>query len=438
MAKNKSNRSYKELLLTFGPAIALVIAGFWVASKFITPPPPKKIVISTGSESGAYYRYAQQYRDILAENGITVEINTSAGSRENIERLLEDKADVAFVQGGTARDKENLISLGSLYYEPIWIFLHKKVQPKLIHDFSKLRIAIGAEGGGTRIAATQFLQLNHIDQHSTKLLPLSGQDAADRLARNEIDVAFFVSSADTAVIQSLLHNESVYLFNLERTEAYSRLLPYLSKISLVEGVADIRLDIPPSDINMLAPTANLVVKEEFNDALIVLLLQAMKKVHSGANIFTSADTFPSAHKLAFPISDVAERFYKVGPPFLMRYLPFWPAIFIDRMIVLIIPLLVLLLPLIKITPPIYNWRIRSKIYRLYKELQNIDTNSFSCQLTVEQFNKIRRELERIEQETYDLKIPLSYSEKLYNLLLHIDLLKHKLKCAEDTVSPENA
>ena len=433
MANKKPSRSYKELLLTFGPAIALVVIGFWVASKFITPPPPKTIVITTGSESGAYYHYAQLYRDLLAENDITLEIIESKGSRENIERLLGNKADVAFVQGGTARDDENLMSLGSLYYEPIWIFLHKNTQLKQMHEFSDLRIAIGQEGSGTKVAALQFLQLNRIDQESAQLLPLSGQDAADSLVRNEIDVAFFVSSPNSAVIQSLLHNEAVYLFDLERAEAYSRLLPNLSKITLAQGVTDIQLDIPPQDINMLAPTANLVVREDFNDALMVLLLRAMKKVHSDPNLFSREDTFPSAHMLAFPISDVAERFYKVGPPFLMRYLPFWPAIFIDRMIVLLIPLLALLFPLIKITPLIYNWRIRSKIYRLYKELQEIDTISFYSQLTPEQYTTISHELERIEKEVYDLKMPLSYSEKVYNLLVHIDLLKQKLKCVEDTI-----
>ncbi|GFO71485.1 hypothetical protein BJAS_P1037 [Bathymodiolus japonicus methanotrophic gill symbiont] len=102
-----------DLVITFGPVILLVIAGFWFAYQFVAPPPPKKIVISTGSETGSYYKIAQQYRVELAKEGIELEIISSSGSGENISRLINKQADIAFIQGGTGNNEPGLYSLGS-------------------------------------------------------------------------------------------------------------------------------------------------------------------------------------------------------------------------------------------------------------------------------------------------------------------------------------
>ncbi|NOQ15413.1 MAG: TAXI family TRAP transporter solute-binding subunit [Methyloprofundus sp.] len=426
MSQNTSKRSYKELLTTFSPAILLVIAGFWVAYQFVAPPPPKKILISTGSKTGTYFKIAKQYRDILAEEGIELEIINSSGSGENIGRLLNKQADIAFIQGGTGNHEESLLSLGSLYYEPLWIFLRKDSNVENIAGLSGLRIAIGEEGSGTRILTRQLLALNHIDSQSTELLALPSATAANGLIRSDIDAVMVVASADSKVVQQLLRSDQVKLLNLQRADAYKRLIPYLSKIILPEGIVDMEDNIPVQAVTLLAPAANLVVTEDFNSALIILLLRAADKIHSKASVFSAEGTFPSSQFIAYPINEVAERFYSVGSPFLMRYLPFWPAVFIDRMIVMLIPLLALLLPLGKIMPPLYRWRIRSKIYRWYKELQKVDDAIHGQQLSAAQFADLSRELTQIENEVNKVKTPLSYADQVYNLLLHIDLVHKKL------------
>jgi TRAP transporter TAXI family solute receptor len=427
MSNSKSKRSYKEILITLGPAILLTIAGFWVAYQFVAPPPPKKITISTGSKTGAYYKIAQQYRTELAKEGIELDIINSSGSKENINRLLTKQADIAFVQGGTNNNESHLQSLGSLYYEPLWIFIRKDVTAQKITDLAKLRIAIGQEGSGTRVLATELLALNHLKPETAQLLPLSTNEAVTELTQKNIDAAFMVASESSETIQQLLHNEQIKLLELKRSDAYARLLPYLSKITLYEGIADLENNIPNQNIKLLAPSANLIITEDFNPALTVLLLRAADKIHHPASIFSAAGHFPTNQFTAYPINEVAERFYKVGPPFLMRYLPFWPAVFIDRMIVMIIPLLALILPLGKIMPPLYRWRIRSKIYRWYKELQEVDDNIHQQQLLSTQFATLSQELATIENEVNKVKTPLSYADQVYNLLLHIDLVKKKLQ-----------
>ncbi|WP_428356970.1 TAXI family TRAP transporter solute-binding subunit [Methyloprofundus sp.] len=415
-----------DLVITFGPAILLVIAGFWFAYQFVAPPPPKKIVISTGSKTGTYYKIAHQYREELAKEGVELEIVTSSGSGENISRLVNKQADLAFVQGGAGNDEPGLYSLGSLYYEPLWIFLNKRKNIEQIADLSGLSIAIGKEGSGTRFLAKQILELNHIENDSAKLLGLSSKEAAEALQKSAIDVDIMVASSESDTVQQLLRNEQFKLLDLRRADAYTRLVPYLSKITLPEGVIDLQKNIPEQPVTLLSPTANLVITEDFNPALIVLLLRAADAIHNKASVFSAAGTFPSNEFTAYPINDVAERFYKVGPPFLMRYLPFWPAVFIDRMIVMLVPLLALLLPLGKIMPPLYRWRIRSKIYRWYKELQDVDDTVHGKEISIAEFVVISRELTQIEDQVNKVKTPLSYADQVYNLLLHIDLVRKKL------------
>lgn len=223
MFKGKPKKSYKELLITLGPAILLTIAGFWLAYQFVSPPPPKKIVITTGSDTGTYYKLAQQYRTALAKEGIELEILNSSGSKENIKRLLDKQADIAFIQGGTGSDDVTLQSLGSLYYEPLWIFLRKGIDVEKITDLSGLRIAIGQEGSGTRVLSSELLSLNHINEQSAMLLSLSSSDAATALVQAKCDVAMMVASSDSEIVQKLLRSDKVKLLELNRADAYTRL-----------------------------------------------------------------------------------------------------------------------------------------------------------------------------------------------------------------------
>lgn len=434
MSNSASKRSYMDLVITFGPAILLVIAGFWFAYQFVAPPPPKKIVISTGSETGSYYKIAQQYREELAKEGIELEIISSSGSGENISRLINKQADIAFIQGGTGNNEPGLYSLGSLYYEPLWIFLGKQHKVEKIADLTGLAISIGIEGSGTRTLAKQILDLNHVENQAGKLLALSSGEAAQALIKSEIDVDIMVASSESATVQQLLKHEQLKLLDLQRADAYVRLIPYLSKVSLPEGVIDLQNNVPDQAITLLAPTANLVISEDFNPALIVLFLRAADTIHSKASIFSASGTFPSGEFTAYPINEIAERFYKVGPPFLMRYLPFWPAVFIDRMIVMLVPLLALLLPLGKIMPPLYRWRIRSKIYRWYKELQQVDDIVHGKDLSIAEFVLISRDLTQIEDQVNKVKTPLSYADQVYNLLLHIELVRNKLNAKKPDAS----
>jgi hypothetical protein len=331
------------------------------------------------------------------------------------------------VQGGLTETNTPLKSLGSLYFEPTWIFHQKNQTINKLTELAGKKVAIGPEGSGTRSLASLLLTDNKLQPNNITLLDDTGSSAAKKLLAGDIDAAFFIGSVESPVIQQLIREPSINLISLQRADAYKRLHPFLSKITLPEGIIDLQHNIPSNTKTLLAPTANLLMDADFHPALSVLMLQAIQRVHQQSGLFASANQFPNNSNLTAPISDVAERFYKNGPPFLMRYLPFWTAIMIDRFIVMIIPLLALLIPLFKVMPPLYQWRINSRIYRWYEALHAVDDKIHGQQLTTEQRQQLNDELGHIENEVNKVKTPLSYAEKVYQLLMHIDLVRQKLQ-----------
>lgn len=435
MKKLRRLREYspRDLLVVGLPLLVLVLAGFWVASRFIQPAPPKSLVISTGGEGGAYQRYGAVYKDVLARYNVELIERPSAGSTENLARLRdpEQQVDVAFIQGGTARVQEDdaLLSLGSLYHEPLWIFYREGLgTPSRIADLKGLRVAIGSEGSGTRYLAQELLFINQIDARNTRLLAQGGLGLAQALANKRIDAAFVVGPTQSAAIWTLLHTPGVKLMNLVHAEAYTRQFPHLGKLVLPRGAVDMAVDLPPTDVELLAPMATLVVREDTHPALIDLLMQAMSEAHGGTGIFQRAGEFPRASVTTgadFPLSPEAQRYYKSGKPWLQRFLPFWAATLVDRMVVLLIPLFAVLIPVMKIAPGLYNWRIKSRIYKRYGELKFIEAELEADPAKLSRDAWLKR-VDTIEQDVNHLPMPLAFSDMIYTLRSHIGLVREAI------------
>ena len=414
-------------LMTFGSALLLTLSGFAIAWQFVNPAPPHTLVIATGQMDGAYYLFAQHYRERLAQNGVELEIRTTAGSIENLELLKDNKVDLAFVQGGTGAvtDANTLTSLGSLYYEPLWVFYRGEQTLSRITELQDKRIAIGESGSGTHAIANMLLADNFIDTGTDSIQPIGGTAGAQALLQGNVDALFLVAAPAAPLVQELLHRQDIRLMSFARAGAYTRLHHFLSAVTLPEGVIDLQANIPPRDTVLLAATANLVARNDFHPALVSLLLQAATLTQSAGSLFEQSGSFPNSANLEFPLDDDARRFYKHGPPFLQRYLPFWTASLIDRLKIMLVPLLTLLLPLGKIMPPAYRWRVRKKIYRWYRELQALDTASPASQsgATLE---LLLHKLDKLEEDVRKVSVPLSYADELYSLRLHIGLVRNKL------------
>jgi TRAP transporter TAXI family solute receptor len=419
----------REKIKIFGPTALVLIFGFILAYQFVAPAPPQSLTIGTGSPEGAYSEYAKSYQKLLAEDGVELKLRNTAGSAENLS-LLETTTggvDIAFVQSGLKHLSKtgNLKALGSLFFEPLWIFHQNGIELKRLSDLKGLRIAVGEEGSGTKILAKQLLDLNGVSSENARLLSVGSQKAVDMLLKGMLDVAIFVSTHRASYVLQLLESRSVQLIGLERAEAYALRYHYLYVLKLPEGVLDFVANIPAHDLTLVAPTTQLVARSDLHPALIDLLLQAAKKIHHRGGGFEREGAFPSPKYLDFGLSEDAERFYQHGSPFLQRYLPFWVATFLTRMKIMLVPLIVLLFPFFKIMPLAYRWRMRSKIYRWYSKLEAVDPKINKDNLP-EHVDDFISELDLIEEQVSNISVPLPYSEELYALRLYIGMLRDEL------------
>ena len=419
--------SMRELAFVILVAVVVVGAAFMIAYRFVRPAPPNHFVISTGDESGAYHLFAKRYKELLAHEKINVELRTSSGSVENLNRLSDPEAgyDVALIQSGIATINEDAPparSLGALYYEPLWVFYRSPVELTRLTQLAGKRIAAGPEGSGTRVLAINMLKATGADKPPLKLLPLGGMAAAEALLEEKIDSALFVAAPDAPIVQRLLKAPGVRLMNMAHADALAQRYGYLSAVTLLRGTVDLAADIPPANVKMVAVTAHLVARDDFHPALVSVLLQAASKVHNGPGVFHKAGEFPAARAGDFPVSEDAVRYYKSGPPFLQRYMPFWVANLIERLLVLLVPLIAVLIPMMRIMPALYDWRIKRRIFRWYRELKEFELSVNKADDPA----RLLARLDEIEKGVAQTKVPLTYWDYIYTLRGHIDLVRAHL------------
>ncbi len=419
----------KDMAAIIVAAVLLVVASFWLASRYIRPAPPDSFVMATGPDGGAYHLFARRYRDILARDGVAIELQPSQGSVENLQRLNEpgSKVQAALIQAGTATGGAvgELRSLGAVYYEPLWIFYRGARELTRLNDLAGLRLAVGAEGSGTRALALELLHAIGVDTQAPTIEPLGGAAAAQALRSGKVDAAFVVGAPDAGVVQQLLRAEGIRLLSLSNAEAFARRYSYLTALTLPSGVLDLRAQIPPRDVTLLATTALLVVRADFHPALAVLLLNAASEVHSRSDLLQRHGEFPAARESEFALSPEAERYLRDGPPFLRRYLPFWLANLIERMVVLLVPLFAVLVPVFKFLPALLDWRIKRRVFRWYGEVRYLE-EELALDPDPAHAPAMLQRLDEIERGVTRTSVPNVYSDYVYNLRTHLDVVRNRI------------
>jgi TRAP transporter TAXI family solute receptor len=417
-----------EFLKVWGLLAVIVLVGFLITYQYVGAPPPKLVRIATGANNGAYYTFAQEYARLLASDGITLEVVPTAGSVENLELLKSGEVSLALIQGGSATrdDKERLQSLGSLFLEPIWIFVRRQSAVKRFLELKGNRVSVGIAGSGTHLLATQLLSAAGITETNTQLIREETARAIDSLSNGKIDAAFFVASPEAPIIRKLFAAPAVELLNFDRAAAYGRWFPFLTPVTLSEGVIDLQQNLPAHDTPLVAASANLAARRDLNPSLIPAVLNAVTRVHQAGGVLEHKRQFPSVDFADLPLSEDARRYLINGPSFLFRWLPYGTAVLLDRLKILVLPLLALLLPLFKIAPPLYTWRIRSKIYKWYAAVREVESSIQQDKVSGDPASLINR-LSELDRQVASVSVPLSYAAELYHLRLHIRFLQEKLQ-----------
>ncbi len=427
--------SLRDLLASAGPLVFLAIGLLALAYWWLNPTPPKQVTLATGPAQSAYETFGKRYQQALAVEGIKVVLLPSEGSSANLELLRSGRADLAFVQGGTAdlqeSDREDLTSLGSLFVEPLWLFYRPGFERKqgrsrpldTLRQLRGLRVNVGTAGSGVPTLMEKLLAANGVEPGDLKLSQLGQTDATVKFLAGKLDVLVFASAPESLMVQMLLQTPGVTLMDFPQNEAYSRRFAFLSPVTLPRGVVDLARDVPPADVRLLAPTTALLARTGTHPALLQLFAQAGQRLHSGAGWFNRAREFPNTRHSELPIAAEADRAINEPVPLLQRYLPFWLANLIERMWLVLGILLAALLPLSRIVPPLYQFRVRSRVFRWYGRLREIENEMEAGHTTPA---SITQELNRLEAQVEKVNVPLSYADELYALRNHIHLIRQKL------------
>lgn len=427
--------SLRDLLVASGPAVIAVVITCVLAYWLVDPSPPRQVTLSTGQENSAYEAIGKKYAAVLARNDIRVELTPSLGSSENLQRLKDEASpiDIAFVQSGSTRTEElegrGMVSLGSLFTEPVWLFLRESRNITRLSQLKGLRINTGPEGTGVPSLFKQILSANGVEAAQIRLGALENTPATVELLAGRIDGLVFSSAPDAPLIQMLLQTPGIRLFDFAQAEAYTRRFPFLSHVVLPRGIVDFGRDLPSKDIHLIAPTATLIAREDLHPALVDLFVQAAAEIHGEAGWFYKKGEFPTANYTEVPVSEAAEKFYKNGPPLLQRYLPFWMANFFERMWVVIVALGALILPLSRIIPPLYVWKVRSRVFRWYGQLRAVEQaiEDVPPERQKEVYPEQLQRLNDIEERVNRISIPLSFADELYGLRSHINFVRRRVQ-----------
>ena len=446
-ALQNSLLTLRDLALTAGPFVLLAAALLVAAYLVLQPTPPHRVVLATGVDQGAYAEFGKRYAELLKKHGIEVVLRPTQGAADNL-ALLRDAAsgvDLAFVQGGgdgqTPDDAEadsnaapdaHLVSLGSMFYEPVWLFYREAAAQRLVKapqltslaQLAGARLNIGAPGSGAPPLLRRLLAANAIAPDAITLLQQPTTPAVVDLLDGRIDALALASAPESLMVQMLLQTPGIRLFDFAQAEAYSRRFPFMSPVLLPRGVVDLARDRPAADVRLVAPTAALLARDTLHPALVQLFVQAAQQVHGAAGWFQRKGDFPNAGNTERPLAAEAQRLYRNGVPWLQHYLPFWLANLADRMWVVLLAIVAVLIPLARVLPPLYEFRVRSRVFRWYAQLRAVELALGQRSSAV-----LLAELDQIEAHVGHISMPLSYTDELYALRGHIQMVRHRLQAA---------
>jgi hypothetical protein len=270
----------------------------------------------------------------------------------------------------------------------------------------------------------KLIEANRIDLATLTVERKAQTQATMDLLAGDSDALVFASAPEALMVQMLLQTPGIALYDFAQADAYSRRFPFLSPVTLPRGVVDLAADVPPRDVHLLAPTATLVARADTHPALLQLFVQAAQQIHGGAGWFQHKGDFPKAGGTEQPLAKEAQRFYANGTPVLQRYLPFWFANLLERMWPVLVSIIAILIPLSRALPPLYQFRIRRRIFRWYAQLRDVEEAMGS-----QPNDELLARLGEIESRVEHVTVPLSYADELYSLRSHIQMVRARLVAA---------
>jgi TRAP transporter TAXI family solute receptor len=408
-------------------AVFCVVGIVSLALNYFIPVPPKKITIATGFRGGSFEFYGQKYKEILARSHLELEVRLTEATGQNLKLLMDPDSgvQVAFVQGGVANSRQapGLMSLGRIGYQIFCIFYRANETFNDVTQLKGKRIAVGPVGSGTQVVAAKILGIGGITSENATMVPLAGQSAVDALKDGRVDVAFIAAVPEAPIVQSLIRDPSIQLMSFSRSKALTRILPFLVPLELAQGMIDFENNIPAADVTLVATGNSVLVRSDLNPEIINLLAQTLLEAHREPGLFQRFGDFPTLTDPEFPMAESAVDFYKNGPSFLNRYLPFWIVIHVQRLLAVLLAGGVIVYPLFHFAPKLYQWFLQDRMRKLYRRLRDVD-EALQGELTSSEVAGLQTDLENINRAARIL--PRRHSDMFFDFNQHIESTRTRL------------
>ena len=401
---------------------------------YFIPAPPSTVTMATGFKGSSFEYYGQRYREIFARSHIQLQLRETEGSVENVKLLEDAKSGVQIALAWGISDGERtpgVLSLGTVYNNPFWIFYSSNELFDRLPQLKGKRIAVGPVGSAIRLAAERILGKSGVNSATATLLPVGGTAAVQALNEGKADVVWIAGAPDATAVNSLLRNVNVRLMSFPMAEAFTRIFPDLVRLVLPQGVVDIDQVIPPNDVVLIGNTVKVLVRSDLHPQIVQLLLQTMIEAHGGADIFQRLGEFPNAADPEYPVALAASDFYKSGPSLTQRYLPLWLSVHAQRGIAVLVAGLAIGLPTFRFLPVFYQWVMRRRLMYWYAKLKALEA-SFDVNANAISLPETKIEVERIEDAVSHIQFPLTFTDQLYNLRSHIDIVRRKIASRANT------
>lgn len=465
-----------------GVMFVLALIAFWVVLQFWQPKPAGRLVIGTGGSESAYHEYAVILQKALAKRGIEVELRPALEGTDSLKALFSDDSgvDAGFVKGGFASTLQGRLattkarewhdtnlpkvrSVGRLFYEPLWVFVRADHNITSLRDLKARKIYVGTKSSGTRRIATQILKANGVEgpakdqpqqPHHAILIDENLPADGGQLINGDAEAAFLILPPESPRIQELLHNPKLHLLDFgAEADAYTTRYPSLTKVVLHQGSVDFDPKVPPRDVTLLTTSTALVIRDDLHPALASMLSNAVvRNPKSGFDkdgepiLFHTPGQFPQGSDPEYAFSAEARQVYKTGDlPYLLAKaapvvqalrLPFGIAAFADahgaQTILLLIPALTILYPIIKIIPMLYTWTVRQRLLYWYRQLKGLEAK-LDKPHTIEEVARQLDEVERIDGVVRRIRVPLHFTDQIYDLRGHIEFVRRRLESLASTL-----
>jgi TRAP-type uncharacterized transport system substrate-binding protein len=407
-----STDNHKRLRRTgIGVSAALIAIVLFVALVVVKPAMPDRIVLLTGPEGGAYHDLGERYADDLRLRGLEAEVIVTEGVLDNMQRLAAGGNVVAFApstvnrRGDAGIDTSHLVTLGSVAFEPLWLFYRSGLDIVRIPDLAGKKVVTGGRGTVSDYVALALIEHNGL-AGEVELQRITGQTAeslAEAFAAATIDAAFVTGEASSPVVRAMLDADGVTLVSFGRAEAYARLISGVTTLVAPEGVFDLARNVPPQDAHLLSAATCLVANDSLHRAVVPMLLIAVENDRRKTTTFSTTITFPSNEHVTLPLDSAAQRYFSQGETGLSKFLPYKVTRFLNHLGFVVLPLLTVAVVLLKIVPTGLRVWGGLRLKGLLKSLEAVEKGHAACA----DRSKLLADLDRIDLASAKMFVPRS-------------------------------